>query len=228
MKNTICVIILFFIFNITKGSDSIPGLNTVYSNQYLYNFSLVRTYLDKKSGKIKKAKGFVKRSHSYIYSKSTFITGIFEDSTFMILDRNLKEIIVGKKKSVGSFLLVPYYDPYEIISFCHTNSSALKKSKNGSKIVYNFSFKKDSSQLYPVISIIISLDADKKISDSFSVEFIYLSMGDKIKDVINYQINTDKTIKRNEHIQDFLENKNGKYLIRPNSKFEGYHIFNFF
>ena len=115
-------------------------------------------------------------------------------------------------------MLIPFYDPLEIFKYAIENNNSYKKIVGDEKIKYDFKFASDS------IAVKHIFITENNKNNSFVIEFIYQSLQDEIKEIISYKILPDSSNKETKNIMEYIQEKNGKFILR--SEFKNYAFFN--
>jgi len=115
-------LLLFTLFALKIGLN-VPrrSLEKVLSKHYYLHYTdESRLFVSFDSvGTTRIEKGILNRSENYMLSKSDSELGILEDSTCFIMDNSDSTISIGPKSFVGTMLLLPLFDPYEIVSYAN-------------------------------------------------------------------------------------------------------------
>jgi len=216
---------LFWVACSYTNPDLIDPLEKILSKNYNVEFS-VRQYLYTKNDSVRKAemlKGTLTRSNNYVCSKSNYGIGIFEDSNFFYLDTIVKVIQFGPKEMGGTIFLVPFYDPFEIISYAKNFSTGFIKYYEGKTLVYDFTFHEKNMLVY---NIRFTFE-NKNDEATFNAEIVYQRGGMIGKDLIDFKYLNSSQIEGIPHISDFFKSNNGKDSI-VKKEFHNYTIFNLY
>jgi hypothetical protein len=171
--------------------------------------------------KLMTQKGIIERNENYMVSKSDSGIGILEDSTCFNMDNVLKIMSVGPKSIIGTVLIQPLSDPYEIVNYAINNKMGFQKYVEDGNLTYNFiSFKRDEL----IFNIVISFYNDH--TDSFSIKFTYQQNRLLKQDIIRYKFVTPPSERPHGKIADFLDFKNGNY--EPKEAYKKYLFGNAF
>lgn len=216
------ILLIFSLFPLKLGLKSpSPPLNKILSKQYHLSYSdESRLFVAFDSASTPSTqKGIIDRNQNYMISISDSEVGMLEDSTCFYLNHSLKIIDVGPRSILGSVLVVPLLDPYEIVSNAIENKMVFQEYVEDRKPIYEFiSFKKDNL----IRSIVISFYNDH--TDSFSIRLIYQQYNRLRQDVVRYKFEARATGNGNIKIADFLDLKDGKYL--PKDPYKAYWFSN--
>jgi len=214
------IFLFLFLFHFTSDSNLHPlPLDKIFSKNYYLTYSdESRLFVSFDSvGTTRIEKGILNRSENYMLSKSDSELGILEDSTCFIMDNSDSTISIGPKSFVGTMLLLPLFDPYEIVSYAIDNKMGFQKYVEDGRLTYDFiSFKKDE----PIISIVISFYDP----NNFSIKLIYQQMNRLREDIIRYMFVARPSNTFHAKIADFLYFKSGKYS--PKEAYKRYFFTN--
>jgi hypothetical protein len=215
---------LFFSSINLKASDSIPEIKKIISKNYSLQYSIKKTiYTNTDSiASPMTYEGILTRNSTYIYSKSIFGLGIFNEDTCFYVRTRLKSITIGPKNIDGAALIIPFYDPYEMISYAYEFKAVINQYIEGDKFIIDFIFKNNTA----IMRLTFKFDNNIQLSSSFNVTVIYKQTNDKFKEEITYKFLPKPLLKEENEIRDFIEIKNGRYILKP--KFKDYTVFNAF
>jgi hypothetical protein len=169
--------------------------------------------------KFVKDSGIVQRKDSYIYSKSDIGLYIFQDS--MCLDKDSFSIRLGPYSLYRPALLVPAYDPYEIMLYAQENNTKFEKYYEHNELIYDFLFYGKELPMYNIIFIFFDSVGDE--GASFNIKLVYQSLSETRHDQVTYKFVKNVPIIGNKNISDYFDKKNGKYSIKKEyEKFGGF------
>lgn len=222
MKKVLFLISISFFLNCNNSvQENSKVLEKILSKKYNLEFSIESIFLNAVNGEsVEKINGLIKRENEYVYSKSSFGFGVKEDSLCIYVDDDLKSVDLDGPLTMGPKLVLWFYDPLAIYNYGLRYNNFYRRQSKNSLIKHNFGF----ADTIPVIQILIE---ETKNDNSFVIEITYYSLGDKIKDVINYKIISDDVNKETIKIKDFVQEENGKFVLRHEHKnLKDYTFFN--
>ena len=218
MKRLILLTIIFFFYSYKNFAQDSTSFQKFFSKKYNLEFVVENILLDSLEIKSpEKVYGQIRRDNDYIYSKSSFGFGILQDSLCLFVDDSLEIVTLDGSFTLGPRLLIPFYDPLAILNYARTYNNAYNKIVDKKKINHDFRF----PDTIPARQILIIED---KKDNSFTIEFTYQSLEDKIKNIIRYKIIPGPIGKEIKNIKDFIEERDGKFILKPELK--GYAFFN--
>jgi hypothetical protein len=203
-------------------SDSLPTLKTLISKGYTVEVKIQRTEYSKIDSFSKPIfyLGQIKRSANYVFSNIDFGIGILEDSTCFYMEKRNKTVVIGGRKLLGTLLVAPFFDPYEIFAYAGENNTLFQKYLDGDILVYEYVFlEKDD----PVRNITFAFN--RKEEGKFQIRLVYKQRSHLVKDMIDYFFVSNAKSEGMGSITHFLDYKDGKYVLRPD--FQSYTLYDY-
>jgi hypothetical protein len=219
MKKILSFVVIVSFINCSNTGQLSSDLPPKFqSGRYSFEFSIERFRLNKDQIiPTELIYGQIYRKNSLIISKSPAGLGIADDSLCLFIDDSLKIITLDGRLTMNPKLLTPFYDPLSFFSYANKFKNSYKKTSNTKSIKHDFEFSADT---IPVTRIVI---IENKNDNSCVIEFSYLSLQDKFKDIIFYKSTPDLTSRSGKNISDFIVLIDGKY--RPHQNFKDYTLF---
>jgi len=219
MRILIFIIIFLGCACSNSGQDGINLQEKLNSKKYTLKFSIESKLLDTvEITAPQKINGSITRNGDYIYVESPLGIGVFQDSLCLYIDKIDSMVSLDRPFSLSTLLVIPFYDPIEIYNYAIKYNNSYKKIPEKNRITHDFMF---SSDTVAAKHIVIKED---KNSNSFIIDFTYQSLEDKRRDIISYKMLKHSIDKEKKNIEDFIEEKNGKYSLK--SELKGYTFFN--
>jgi hypothetical protein len=216
---TVCAFIINTSFCI-NDNDTSQALKIILSKKYY------STYIFNSSFKINdslvaktESKGYSKRIDTYVYSKFDNGLTIYEDSNSLLIDTAAKRFMLGSILNLGSFLIIPSHDPFEIWYMSNKYKTNFQEKKDDNTISYIFQFPKEN---FPMTQITFIFNLKTDVSE-FKIKLFQEYSNDKITEEVDYKIDSTFDKKHLLHIKDFVKKKNGKNV--PKSKLYSNYMF---